>query len=1059
MFSAFFIRRPKFAMVISLAIMLAGGICYFNLPVAEYPEVAPPQIVVSTNYSGASAQTVADTIAAPIEEQVNGVEDLLYYSSTSGNNGAYQLSLIFDPSVDPDIAMVNVNNAIKRAERALPPEVVMSGIRVSKRTADFLGIVAFTSDNADHTPLFLSNYVSNNIRDAVTRVDGVGQAMIFGELRYSMRVWLDPIRMDYFGISQAEVLAAVRAQNIQAATGSVGTEAASNYMQFKVETRGRLREVAEFSDIVIRSTGRGRNVLLSDIADIQFGAENYSGTPTLNGKPAVMLAILKLSDANAMQIIEDVHELIDSLEPTFPEGMEWQMAYDTTLFIEATMEEIIFTLVLTFVLVMIITYIFLQDWRATLIPMVAIPISIIGTFMFMQMLGLSMNTLTMFGLILAIGSVVDDAIVVVETCMRLMEEEGISAKEAAFRAMNELSGVLVAATLVVVAVYAPLAFYAGMVGTIYQQFAITICISLCLSLVVALTLSPALCALVLRKHKAPKGPFKAFNFGLNFVRNRYLNVGGFLARRALLALILLGGILFANYKLYGLLPPAFLPEEDKGNILCEIALPSGASLARTQEALTQFGEQLREVEEIQNTMLIPGRGMISGDGENIGMIFISLTPWADRKTKENSAGAVVNKILAMGMLTMPEARVLAFNPPPIQGLGATGGVSFALQATGDQTPQELADAVDVVHQKIAETGKAAMSMSSFDVKTPMLYLDIDRAKAEAMGVSTNSIFNTLQTQLGSMYVNDFNLYGKTYRVIMQSDAGYRENKNFIDQLTVPSSSGAYVPINSVASMRWVVGPRQVERFNMFPAANVKVSALPGVSSGEMMQTITDVVRTNLPNDYQVAWTELSYQEAQNKNQIGYIMALAIVFAYLFLVAQYESWTTPISVLLSVSTATAGSMAVLMYLGRSMDIYCQLGLLMLVGLVSKTVILMVEYAKKLRDEGQDLREAAVNGLKIRFRAVMMTALSLVIGVSPLVVATGAGAGSRRSIGVTAFWGMVIATVVGVAIVPSLYVITRSMSETTKRICGRLFGMAKKHEEPKAPTPVTPPTSTP
>ncbi len=1049
MFSAFFIRRPKFAMVISLAIMLAGGICYFNLPVAEYPEVAPPSIVVMANYAGASAQAIADTVAAPLEEQVNGVEGLIYYSSTSSNNGSYSLSLTFDPDTDPDIALVNVNNAIKRAERLLPNEVVMSGVVVYKRTADFLGIISFSSDNPDHTPLFLSNYVSRNIKDAVTRIDGVGQAMIFGEMNYSMRIWLDPTRMQYFGISQDEVQAAIRGQNIQAATGSVGTESSSNYMQFKVETRGRLREVSEFADIVVRSGDRGRLVRLSDIADVELGSETYSGTPTMNGNPAVMLAIFKLSDANALDIINSTFSLIGSLEKNFPQGMGWMMAYDSTLFVKATMHEIQVTLIMTFILVMLITFIFLQDWRATVIPMAAIPVSLIGTFAFMQILGMSMNTLTMFGLILAIGSVVDDAIVVVECCMRLIDEENMSPREAAFEAMRELSGALVAATLVVVAVFAPIAFYGGMVGTIYKQFAITMCVSLCLSLVVALTLSPALCALVLRKGKAPRGPFKAFNVGLNFVRGGYLGIGGFLARRTIITVALLGFVLYANYVLYSRLPSAFLPSEDKGAIFAEISLPSGASLPRTQAVLDSFGKELRDIPGVRNVMSAPGRSLTSGESENLGMFIISLKEWGDRTTPETHINAIVGQVFAKGF-TLPEASVLAFNPPPIMGLGMTGGVSFALQATGAQTTQELADATDLVLQKIAETKKTAYPPStSFDARTPMLYLEVDRAKAEAMDVSVGSIFSTLQTQLGSMYVNDFNLYGKTYKVKLQGETGYRENPNDIGQLTVPSKNGNLVPIDTLATITWTLGPRQVERFNMFPAANIRAQSIPGVSSGEMMATIKDVVAENLSNDYSIAWTDMSYQESQNEGKIVYIMALALIFAYLFLVAQYESWTTPVSVLLSVATATAGSMAVLMILGRSLDIYCQLGLLMLIGLVAKTVILMVEYSKQLRDQGQDLREAAVNGMKVRFRAVLMTALSFVIGVSPMVIATGAGEGSRRAIGVTTFWGMIVATVIGVMLVPGLYVITRSMSETTKKVFSRLFGVVKKPEENQTP----------
>ncbi len=571
-------------MVISLFIMLAGIISVRNLPVAEYPEVAPPTIVVIANYVGASARVISETVAAPLEAEVNSVEGLTYYSSTSNNGGGYVLTLTFSPETDPDIALVNVNNAVKRAERMLPNEVVMTGVRAFKRTADFLGIVSFTSDNTEHTQLFMSNYVSINVKDAVTRIEGVGQAMIFGEMAYSMRIWLDPIKMRYYGIGHEEVQQALQRQNIQAATGSIGTEGASDSMQFKVETQGRLREVSEFTNIIVRSGGGGRIVRIGDIARVELGADTYTGRPSMNGGPAVMLAVFKLSDGNALEIMNRTKALVEELSRHFPEGMKWEMAYDSTTFVVATMWEIVVTLCLTFVLVVLITYIFLQDWRATIIPALAIPVSLIGTFMFMSFLGMSINTLTMFALILVIGSVVDDAICVVECAMRLIHEEHLSARDAAYRTMRELTGALVATTLVVVAIYTPLGFFGGMVGIIYRQFAVTMCIALCLSTVVALTLSPALCALVLHDPKPPRGFFKLFDLGLNAVRSVYLGIAGLWARYVVLTLAVLAAVLYGNYYFYSTAQTAFIPEEDKGAILCEVVLPSGASLPRTQRA-------------------------------------------------------------------------------------------------------------------------------------------------------------------------------------------------------------------------------------------------------------------------------------------------------------------------------------------------------------------------------------------------------------------------------------------------------------------------------------------
>ena len=1048
MFSAFFIKRPKFAMVVSLFIMLAGLICINKLPIAEYPEVTPPSIMVMANYAGASAQVIADTVAAPIEAEINGIEGLSYYSSTSGNDGSYQLSLTFDPDTDSDIALVNVNNAVKRAEPNLPTEITTTGINVMKRTADFLGIVAFSSSNPEHTPLFLTNYISINVKDAVARVDGVGQASIFGDMNYSMRIWLDPIRMQYYEISQEEIKAAVRAQNVQAATGSVGSEGASDYMQIKVETRGRLQEASEFADIIIRTGEDGRLVRLSDVAKIELGAESYSGLSTLNGNPAAMLAIFKLSDGNAIQITNDTKALLEKMSANFPEGITWTMPYDSSKFVIASMKEIVETLFLTFFLVVLITYVFLQDWRATIVPAVAIPVSLIGTFFFMYILDMSINTLTMFALILVIGSVVDDAICVVECCMRLIQEEKMSPTDAAYRTMRELSGALVATTMVVVAVYTPIAFYGGMVGIIYQQFAITMCIALCLSTVVALTLSPALCALVLRKNSEPRGFFRLFNKGLDATRGFYLGVGGFLARRIVFTIVILGGVLFGNYALYNTLSSSFVPSEDKGSLMCEIILPQGASLSRTEKVIDEVVQIALSIEGVDRVQASPGMSITSGNGENMAMMIVSLKDWDERTTEETSVEAIQLELVKR-CSGIPDASVSAFVPPAIMGLGMTGGVSFALQATGNQTSQEISQAANHLIGKIMESGKAMFASTSFDTNTPMINLDIDRDKAEALGVSIGSIFSTLQTQLGSAYVNDFNMYGKTYQVKLQAEASYRENPNAIGRLSVPSADGSVVPIDAIAKIEWTIGPRQIERFNMFPAANIRTQGLPDVDSGTMMNLIEELVQTELSGDYQIAWTDMSYQESQNEGQILTLVLLAVVFAYLFLAAQYESWTTPISVMLSVVTATLGGMGALLLTGRSMDIYCQLGLLMLVGLTAKTAILMVEYAKQQRDEGMSLYESAMTGMKMRFRAVMMTALSFVIGVSPMIVATGAGAGSRLSIGTTTFWGMFVATALGMVLIPGLYVITRTMSETTKRIFGKTFGNTARQKNKIAP----------
>ena len=1026
MFSAIFIRRPRFALVISLFLMLAGIISVYRLPIAEYPQVSPPTIMVMATYPGASAQVIADTVASPLESEVNGTEDMVYYSSQSDNLGNYTLTLTFKSGADEDMALVNVNNAVKRAEHALPTDVVNNGLTVVKRSSDMLATYAFYSDNPEHTPLFLSNYVSIHIKDAIARIDGIGQAIIFGEPEYSIRIWLDPDKMRAYSISDDDVRNAVASQNIQAATGSVGTESSSRWMQFKVDTKGRLSTPEEFERIIVKSGEDGRQIRLGDIAKVELGAETYNSTGTLNGKPAVVLAIFKLNDANALEIMKEVNKTLEELKQNFPDGMTWDVCYDSTRFVVVSMQEIVETLILTFILVVVITYLFLQDWRATIIPSVTIPVSLIGTFLFLYLLNMSINTLTMFALILVIGSVVDDAICVTENCTRLIDEEHLSPFDAAMKTMEQLTGALIATTLVVVAIYMPIMFYGGMVGTIYTQFAVTMCIALCLSTVNAMTLSPALCALVLRPSKTPRGFFHLFNIGLNWTRNTYLFVGGLLVRRTLLTIILFGLILFGNYYFYQRLPSAFLPEEDKGTIFCEVVLPASASLPRTEAALAEVSDLIKDIPGINQLLAIPGRSLTAGEGENLGLLIVDLKPWAERTTPETQISQIQSAIIKRAAV-LPDASVNAFVPPAIMGLGATGGVTFSLQATGDQNSQEIAQTTNHLLSKIMETGKAVYAFTSFDANTPMLYLDINRDKAEAMNVPINSIFSALQSQLGSYYINDFNKYGKTYQVKTQLAPELRQNLNIIDQLYVTSTTGENIPLSAVADLRWTLGPRQVERFNMFPSASINTQSVPSFSSGEMMNLLEDLVHKNLSKDYQISWTDMSYQESQNEGKIVSLLMISLLVAYLFLVAQYESWTMPISVMLSVATATLGAILALKLSNMSLNIYCQLGLLMLIGLTAKTAILMVEFSKFERDKGATIQDAALNGMRVRFRSVMMTALSFVIGVFPMVVASGAGAGSRQSIGVTTFWGMLVATIAGMMFIPGLYVIFQRAAE--------------------------------
>ncbi|MDD3154343.1 MAG: efflux RND transporter permease subunit [Victivallaceae bacterium] len=1031
MFSAIFIQRPRFALVISLFLMLAGILCFKKLPVAENPQVTPPTIMVMANYPGASAQVIADTVASPLESEVNGIEDMVYYSSQSNNSGNYTLTLTFKSGADDDMAMVNVNNAVKRAEHSLPTEVVSNGLTVVKRSGDILALIAISSSNPQHSKLFISNYTSLHLKDTIARIDGVGQAIIFSEQKYSIRIWLDPYKMKAFNISDSDIRTAVSSQNIQAVTGSVGTESSSPWMQFKVDTKGRMSDPEEFGRIVLKSGENGRQVLLSDIAKIELGAETYNGTGTFRGNPAAVLAVFKLNDANALEVMERIKNELTKLSKNFPDGMSWEIGYDSTKFVIVAMKEIVYTLLVTFLLVVLITYVFLQDWRATIIPTVTIPVSLIGTFLFMYLLNMSINTLTMFALILVIGSVVDDAICVTENCTRLINEEHLLPFDAAMKTMQQLTGALIATTLVVVAIYVPIMFYGGMVGIIYRQFAVTMCIALCLSTVNAMTLSPALCAIVLRPSEAPRGFFRWINIGLDWTRNGYMVIGKLFVRRMLLTVLLLAALLFGNYWFFKKLPTAFLPREDKGTLFCEVKLPSGASSDRTCEALAEISTIIKNIPGINQIMTVPGRSLTAGEGENLGLVTLELTPWDERTTAEVQLAAIQKEILKRSA-AFPDATVNVFAPPAIMGLGTTGGVTFSLQATGEQDSQEIAQTTNHLLSKIMETGKAIYAFSSFDANTPMIHLEINREKAEAMKVPVKSIFTALQSQLGSFYINDFNKFGKTYKVKMQLMPSLRRNQNIINQLYVTSADGHHIPMSALASVQWKIGPRQVERFNMFPAAGINTQSVPGVSSGEMMQMLDQLVQDNLSKDYQISWTNMSYHEQQNEGAIVGLLMISLLMAYLFLVAQYESWTMPISVMLSVATATLGAIFALIICNMALDIYCQLGLLMLIGLTAKTAILMVEFAKQERENGKSVEDAALNGMQMRFRAVMMTALSFVIGVYPMVIATGAGAGSRQSIGVTTFWGMLVATVAGMMLIPGLYALFQRMAEKTSSL---------------------------
>ena len=1029
MFSRIFIERLRLAAVVSLILLLAGGISLANLPVAEYPEIAPPTLFVSATYSGASADVVAQTVAMPLENEINGVEDLLYFSSTSSNSGSYSCSVTFRSGTDSDIALVNLQNAVKRAEAQLPSEVTKVGITVEKRGNDILAMLAFQTDGTSLSLNELVNYVNNNVKDALARLEGVSSSDMMSQQEYAMRIWMDPLRMSGLGISSSEIRSAVEAQNVQAAAGTLGAEGSNRYVSYKLNVQGRLKTAEEFGEIVIRSDAdSGRIVRLRDVATVELGSSSYSGRSTFNGKESVGLSLYRSPDANALATMNRIKAELAIWEQRFPPGVSYSIAYDPTKFIVASMREMVSTLVVALILVVLVTWLFIQDWRATLIPAVAIPVSLVGTFSVMYALGYSINTLTMFGLILVIGSLVDDAIVVVENTQGIMEREGLPAREAAIKSMRQITGAVIATTLVTVACYAPLAFYGGMVGAIYRQFAVSMCVALCLSTVVALTLSPALCALVLRRSGGQCAPiFLPVNRFLDALRGRYLGLTGRLVRRGGLTLGILGGTFLGVWLLYGHIPPSFLPMEDKGVIFCNVELPGDAVQEPTDAVLATVRERLAAIPGIRSVMQVSGMSMLSGSGENAAMCIVELDPWEERSAPPTRLSAIMGQIQARTH-DIAAASIVAFTPPAIMGLGATGGASFDICGIGDIDASALATVTDAFVRDLSARPETMFAMTAYDAATPQLRLRLDREKAELLGVQAGTVFSTLQDVLASYYINDFTLSGNNFEVKLQAGADSRSSLHHVEELLIPNSNGDMVPLSALGTLQYEVGPRQITRFNKMVAAEINAQSAPGVSSGDLYAAIEGI---KLPAGYHIEWTGLSYQEKQNTGQIIFLMGLALLFAYLFLVAQYESWTIPVPVMLTVSFAVLGALLGLTLCGESMSIYAQLGLVMLIGLAAKNAILMVEFSKQEREGGKGIEEAALSGANLRFRAVMMTAWSFLFGVLPLVFADGAGAASRQAIGITTFAGMLAATCVGIVFTPALYAVFQRLCEKASR----------------------------
>ncbi len=1023
MFSRFFIERPVFATVLAIVIALAGLVSARVLPVAQYPEIAPPTVQIIANYPGASAETLARTVAAPIEEQLSGVEGLLYFNSSSASNGQMTITATFEVGTDVDKATFNVNNRVQRATPRLPDEVRRNGVQVAKQSNNFLLVIAVNSPDLSRDTLFLSNWATQNIVDDLKRVPGTADVFIFGARDYSMRLWLQPDRMAALGITTADIAAAVQAQNAQFAAGKIGAPPSppGQQLEYTVTARGRLVEPEAFGDIVLRASAAGGVLRLRDVARVELGAQSYDATNSVNGQPAIALAVLLASGANALDTGEAIRNRIAELKrDRFPPGVDYLIPYDTTLFVSASIKEVLTTIAEAALIVLLVVFVFLQTWRATLIPMLAVPVSLLGTFAGLYLFGFSINTLTLFAMVLSIGIVVDDAIVVLENVERLMREQKLSPMAAALEAMREVQGAVIGIVLVLCAVFIPVAFLGGIAGQLYRQFAVTVTVAVVLSGVVALTLTPALCALLLKPGHSERGErlFKPFNAAFGWVTQRFLGAVKLALASRVTALLLFALVIGAVLALLARVPGSFVPPEDQGYIIAAAQLPDGATLERTGRTTEQLRQMVKDNPAIKDIFIVNGFDLIGGGSKSsAATIFFPMKPWEERKQTTMELAGMVSGI---GFTALSDGIAFAFNPPPIQGLGQAGGYELYVQGRADPDPQRLAQVTQQFMAALAAHPVLAPAQTFFRPTVPQLRVEVDREKALALGVPVQEVFNTLQAQLGSLYVNDFNKAGRTYRVTMQADAGFRSQPADLGRLYVRSaSSGQMLPLKSLISVREIVGPEQIERYNSYIAAKVFGNAKPGYSSGEAIAAVEAVARDTLPPGYAIEWTGQAFQEKRTGNASIFAFGFALVMVYLILAALYERWGVPLAVVLAVPFALLGALFFVFLRGMENDIYFQIGLIVLIGLAAKNAILIAEFAMQGMEAGLSAVEAAAEAARLRFRPIVMTSLAFVLGVVPLVLASGAGAAARQSMGSGVFGGMIVATFVAPVFIPLFF----------------------------------------